>query len=151
MGIKMKRKTEGLSDTLMGYLKTTEAKWYWISLLLSASAILSTFLIPTTAYPFVFVRYILGLIQITFLPGYAITRMLFPEIKNENKKNNQMNSILRLTLIIGISLAVNPIIGLFLHLTNLGISIVLISLVLGLSTIIFSTLAILNEFITGNI
>jgi len=59
-------------------------------------------------------RQILGLIFILFLPGYAATAALFPE-------NDQIDTIERIALSFGLSIAIVPLIGLGLNFTPWGI------------------------------
>ena len=59
-------------------------------------------------------RQILGLVFILFLPGYAATAALFPE-------NDQIDSIERVALSFGLSIAIVPLIGLGLNFTPWGI------------------------------
>ena len=59
-------------------------------------------------------RQILGLVFILFLPGYAATAALFPE-------NDQIDTIERVALSFGLSIAIVPLIGLGLNFTPWGI------------------------------
>ncbi len=59
-------------------------------------------------------RKILGLVFILFLPGYAATAALFPE-------NDQIDTIERVALSFGLSIAIVPLIGLGLNFTPWGI------------------------------
>jgi len=60
------------------------------------------------------IRQILGLVFILFLPGYAATAALFPE-------NDQIDTIERVALSFGLSIAIVPLIGLGLNFTPWGI------------------------------
>ncbi len=66
------------------------------------------------AFPHNFVRQILGLIFVLFLPGYAATAALFPE-------NEQIDAIERAALSFGLSIAIVPLIGLALNFSPWGI------------------------------
>ncbi len=59
-------------------------------------------------------RQVLGLVFILFLPGYAATAALFPE-------NDQIDTIERVALSFGLSIAIVPLIGLGLNFTPWGI------------------------------
>ena len=59
-------------------------------------------------------RQVLGLVFILFLPGYAATAALFPE-------NDQIDTIERIALSFGLSIAIVPLIGLGLNFTPWGI------------------------------
>ncbi len=64
--------------------------------------------------PDTFFRQILGLVFVLFLPGYAATAALFPE-------NDQIDTIERIALSFGLSIAIVPLIGLGLNFTPWGI------------------------------
>ena len=65
-------------------------------------------------FPHNIVRQVLGLIFVLFLPGYAATAALFPE-------NDQIDTIERVALSFGLSIAIVPLIGLGLNFTPWGI------------------------------
>ena len=65
-------------------------------------------------FPHNIVRQVLGLIFILFLPGYVATAALFPE-------NDQIDTIERVALSFGLSIAIVPLIGLGLNFTPWGI------------------------------
>ena len=65
--------------------------------------------------PSIVVRVILGLPLVLFFPGYSLILALFP-------KKHQIDSIERVALSFGLSIAVVPLIGLILNYTSLGIT-----------------------------
>jgi len=67
-----------------------------------------------TLFPHNIVRQVLGLLFVLFLPGYAATAALFPE-------NDQIDTIERVALSFGLSIAIVPLIGLGLNFTPWGI------------------------------
>ena len=86
--------------------------------------ILSLFLIAIiTLTPFRIVRIILGLTLVLFFPGYTLIAALFP-------KRTDLDTIERIALSFGLSIAVVPLIGLILNYTPWGIRLypILISL-----------------------
>ncbi len=60
------------------------------------------------------VRTVLGLLLVLFLPGYSLIAALFP-------KKDDLDSIERLALSFGLSIAITPLIGLVLNYTPYGI------------------------------
>jgi uncharacterized membrane protein len=123
-------------------LKTKEAYWYWITLILATTTTVIIFTIPENAYPIVYIRYVLGTIFIIWLPGYSLTKALFPK----EKSSKSLNSTERITLSITMSLALASILGFLLNYTPWGIRltpIVLGSLAL---TIVFATAGIIREY-----
>jgi uncharacterized membrane protein len=107
---------------------------------LALSTLISVFLIPENAYPQVYIRYILGSIFVTFLPGYSLIKVLFP--------TKEINNIERTTLSIGASITLVPLIGLILNYTPWGIRIIPITLSLLLLTTILAISGLFREYLS---
>ncbi len=141
-----------LPTNFVGYLKTSKSSWYWITLATTLAAVLSVFSIPESAYPFVIVRYILGVIFILWLPGYAFIKALFPNrlpvsfARILGTSGRNLDIVERVVLSIGMSLALVPIVGLLLNYTPWGIRLTPVTLSLAALTFAFSTAAILREY-----
>jgi hypothetical protein len=96
------------------YLKLfDENVWFYLVLVTASATLLSIYMLPSI-YPLVIIRWILGSIFVLFLPGYVTVQALFPEGK-------ELDSIERVALTIGLSLALTPLIGLVLNYTPWGI------------------------------
>jgi len=96
------------------YLKLfDENVWFYLVLMTACATLLSIYMLPSI-YPLVIIRWILGSIFVLFLPGYVTVQALFPEGK-------ELDSIERVALTIGLSLALTPLIGLVLNYTPWGI------------------------------
>src|SRR4030067_2390742 len=120
------------------YLKTKAALWYWITILISLVTVIVFVTVPENAYPIVYVRYFLGLTFVLWLPGYRLTRALFPSIPS--KKNLRIFGLtLRVALSIGLSLTLDILVGLVANYASLGIN--LTTIVFGL---LFVNLALAN-------
>ncbi len=85
-----------------------------------------------------FIRSILGLLFVLFIPGYVLTGALFP-------KKSDLEGIERLALSFGLSLAITPLIGLALNYTPWGIRLIPIVLSLTIFTFILVFIAILRR------
>jgi len=127
------------------YLKTKEAHWYWITLILAIATALTVLTIPENAYPLVYIRYVLGSIFVLWLPGYSFTKALFPTKSTNRRPAENLDSVERIALSIGLSLALVPIVGLLLNYTPWGIRLTPILLSLLALTTIFATAAIIRE------
>jgi hypothetical protein len=90
-----------------------ENAWLYLVALLTLSTFLAIYVMPST-YPLIIFRWIIGSMFVLFLPGYVTIQALFPEGK-------ELDSIERLALTIGLSLAITPLIGLLLNYTPWGI------------------------------
>ena len=85
-----------------------------------------------------FVRTILGLFLILFIPGYSLIAALFP-------KKDDLDSIERTALSFGLSIAVTPLIGLALNYTSYGIRLTPILISLSAFTIIMVLIAYIRR------
>jgi hypothetical protein len=131
--------------TLKPYLRTESAYWYWITMLLAGITTIATFAIPEDAFPIVYARYILAAVFVLYLPGYTFIRALFPKLQTTRKHMGQLDFIERIALSIGLSLCLIPIIGLLLNYTPWGIRLTPIVLSLLVTTLVFSTIAVVRE------
>jgi hypothetical protein len=129
------------TEKLANYLRSSQTYWYWITIILTSTTALLVFTIPENAFPLVYARYILGSIFVLWLPGYTLIKALFPE--------KELDSIERVALSLGMSIALVPIIGLLLNYTPWGIRLTPIVLSLTAFTIIFATAAIVREHQIG--
>jgi len=127
------------------YLKTRDAYWYWITLILAATTTITAFTIPEDAYPIVYIRFLLGTLFVIWLPGYSFIKALFPTEPPIKTSSKNLDSIERLALSIGMSLALVPIIGLLLNYTPWGIRLTPIVLSLLVLTTIFATVGVIRE------
>ena len=139
-------KYELSSASFGAYLFTSESAWYWIIMAVAATTTLATFTIPQDWYPLAYVRNVLGVIFVLFLPGYAFMKALFP-IKVPIKTSSEaFDTIERVALSIGMSIALTPMVGLILYYTPIGISLTPITLSLLALTIAFATAAEGREY-----
>ena len=142
--ISLKEPPAPIPQKLSTYLKTKEAYWYWITLILATTAI-NVFTIPENAYPIVYIRYLLGTIFVLWLPGYSFVKALFPKEPPFKTSSRSLDSIERIGLSIGMSLALVPIVGLLLYYTPWGLRLTPIVLSLLALTAILATVGIIRE------
>jgi DNA-binding Lrp family transcriptional regulator len=128
------------------YIFSDKAYWYWITIVLSFSATLSTFTIPENAYPEVYTRYVLGTIFIWFLPGYSFVKALFPATVPVPTKSTELDLIERVALGIGMSIVLVILNGFVLNYTSFGIRTTSATLSLLALTIAFAVVGIFREF-----
>lgn len=85
-----------------------------------------------------FIRIILGILFVLFLPGYSLIAALFP-------KKDDLDSIERLALSFGLSIAITPLIGLILNYTPFGIRLEPIIISISAFTILMSIIALIRR------
>jgi len=122
---------------LTTYLGSSQTYWFWATIILAVITTVIVFIVPENVYPLVYARYILGSIFILWLPGYTLTKALFP--------TKEIDHIERAALSIGMSLAVVPITGLLLNYTPWGIRLTPVTLSLLALTLALATVALLRE------
>jgi len=147
--IKLSKQPTAVPTEFSLYLFTEQALWYWITIATAVVTAATVFAIPEDFYPWVYIRYVLGTIFVLWLPGYAFIKTLFPTelpVRFSIKTSNEnLDTIERIALSIGMSLALVPIVGLLLNYTPWGIRQTPIVLSLLTLTAIFATAGILRE------
>ena len=128
------------------YLFTFKSAWYWTIIAVVIATTLTVFAIPQDWYPLAYVRNVLGVIFVLFLPGYAFTKALFPTKVPIKMSSEGFDIIERVALSIGMSIALTPIVGLILFYTPIGIDLIPITLSLLALTVIFATAAEGREY-----
>lgn len=124
--------------TFSTYFLSRRTLWFWAIILISIETIISVYYIPEKAFPLVFIRYALGFFYMIYLPGFSLVKALFPRRELEN--------IERFALNIGMSLAIVPIVGLFLNYTPWGIRLTPIMVSLLIITIVLAIIGLLREY-----
>lgn len=88
---------------------------------------------------------VLGIIFVLYLPGYTFIKALFPAKAPIKTSSENLDTIERVALSFGMSLALVPIAGLILNYTPWGIRLAPIMLSLLFLTIAFATAAVIRE------
>ena len=140
-------------EKFTSYLGSNHARWYWITMALAIATAIVVFTVPEDAFPLVYVRYVLGTIFILWLPGYAFIKALFPQnlpfvkaiARSLDTSEKDLDTIERIALSLGMSLALVPIVGLLLNYTPWGIRLTPIVLSLLALTTILATAAMIRE------
>jgi hypothetical protein len=130
-------------QNFVSYLRKPNAYWYWTIIAFTSLASTIFFAISENAYPWVYVRYVFATIFVLWLPGYTLTKILFPIVSPEE---NHIDITERAGLNIGLSLAIVPVIGLLLNYTPWGIRLTPIVLSLVALTLTLATTAIIREY-----
>jgi uncharacterized membrane protein len=134
------------SLSLVTYLKNGEAIWYWVLIAVGAITAALVFTISANVYPWAYVRNVFGVIFVLFLPGYAFIKALFPvNILGEESIRN-IETIVRIALSIGMSIALVSIVGLLLYYSPWGLDLTAVVLSLLAFTLVSATAAVAREY-----
>jgi len=134
---------------LSAYLRTEKAFWYWLTLAIVIFTVAIVFAIPEDFYPWTYARYVVGSIFVLWLPGYSFMRALFPKEKSLKTSQKSLDPIERVSLSVGMSLALVPIVGFLLNYTPWGIRLASVTLSLLALTVTAATIAVMREHQAG--
>ena len=95
------------------YLMRAYSFWFWGTMAFLAVTVASIYLLPQIP-PFIYLRYVFGAVAVLYFPGFTLIEALYP-------KKEDLDSLERLALSIGLSLALVPLVGLLLNYTPWGI------------------------------
>ena len=107
--------------------------------ILIAVAVITLLLFPVIAFTTGPLRIALGLLFVLFFPGYVLLSALFP-------RRDNLDSIERLALSFGLSIAIVPLIGLILNYTPWGISLYPILISVSLFIIVTAAVAYYRQW-----
>jgi len=130
-----------LSFTLKDFIFSIHAYWYLV--IIALGVITATLILASLEYTpiiggiLMYARYLFGSVFVLFLPGYSFIKALFPV--------KEIDNVERVSLSIGMSLAIVAINALILNYTPWGISTTPITVSLLGLTLALSTVAIVRE------
>jgi len=116
-----------------------ENYWFWIIVAVSLLSFVSIIYIPENQFPLSYIRYVLAFILVAFLPGYCLTKTLFP-------KQTTLDQIERITFSIGLSFALTTLMGLFLSFSSLGLTLSTTLPTLTFIVVVLAVLALLRGY-----
>jgi uncharacterized membrane protein len=135
-------------QNLSEYVSSGRASWFWITIILAIATTISVFTVPEDSYMLVYLRYVVGLVFVLWLPGYAFIKALFPTRVPIKTSSEALDTVELVALSFGMSLALVPIVGLFLNYTPWGIRLTPITLSLLALTVAFALAAMLRDYLT---
>lgn len=96
----------------------------------------------------VYIRYVLGGVFVLWLPGYTFIKALYPTQVPIKTSSENLDTIERVVLSAGMSIALVPMVGLLLNYTPWGIRLTPVTLSLLGLTLTFALAAIIREYQT---
>ena len=140
------KRTAPTPSSLSAYMFSHNSIWFWITIVLAIATAIAVFSIPENAYPMVYLRQILGAIFVGFLPGYVFIKTLYPSKVPIATSSENFDTLERIALSLGLSIALTAIVGLILNYTSWGIRLTPITLSLLALTMVFSIASLLREY-----
>ena len=143
--IKLKEPLKPTPQSLVTYILSSKAYWFWATTILTIVTATVVFIVPEDAYPIVYLKYVLVSMFILWLPGYTFIKALFPTKVPIPTSSTEFDNIERIALSIGMSIVLVPIVGLLLNYTPFGIRLVPVTLSLSALALTFAIAAIIRE------
>ena len=143
--ILLTKSSKPTSKTLKEHLLSSNAYWFWTTIGVAFVTSAIVFFIPGDAYSVVYVRIALGAVFIFWLPGYTFIKALFPRRPPFKTLSEEMDTIVRIALSVGMSTALVAMVGLILNYTPFGVTLTPITLSLLALTVSFATAGIIRQ------
>ena len=143
--IQFNTKQEIASTSTGNYLFTSGSTWYWTIIAVAIATTIIVFTVPQDSYPLAYLRNVLGVIFVLFLPGYAFIKAFFPTKLPIQTSSQSLDNIERFALSTGLSIALTPMVALILYYSPIGIGLTPITLSLLALTTVLATAAMARE------
>jgi len=136
--LSLKETKKAYPSFFLSFIFSDRSAWFWIIAVIAYSTIVVVATIPENAFPFVYARYVLGLLYVLFLPGYCFIRAIFVQ--------RELEHLEQIVFSLGLSIVFAFLVGLLLNYSPWGITLVPIVLSLLTLTLIFSIIALFREY-----
>lgn len=134
--------------TFTKYLLSHTATWFWTTIILTTAASTIILTIPEDSQ-YLPARNILALILIFWLPGYTFIKTLYPTKLPITTNNENLDTIERIALSLGMSIVLVTLTGLLVNYTPWGIRTTPITISLLTLTVIMAIVAANREYHTN--
>jgi hypothetical protein len=124
-------------SNIASYFVNLENAWFWAITAMVAITILVVFTV--TSSNLLYLRYVLGGVFVLFLPGFLLLLALYP-------RSGELDTLERVALSIGLSLAIVPLIGLVLNYTPWGIRLEPIMISMALFAEVMAVAVVVRRF-----
>jgi hypothetical protein len=132
---------------LTSYAFSAQALWFWVCTGFCIVTMVSL-LIPADAYPWAYLRSALSAVFALFLPGFSLTKTLFPNAMTFKIISADTDKIERFVVSLGLSLALLPVVALLLNFTPWGIRLTPLASCLLVFTVCFLVAGLVREYQT---
>ena len=133
--IRISQSIDLIPENVLDYLFTENARWFWLINIASIVTVISVYMLRQP--PLNYLRQFFGFIYILFIPGFSFMKTFFPE--------KIMGNFERITLSIGLSITLTPLVGMLLNYTPWGLTVFTVTASLLGLTILLSLIGIVRE------
>ena len=123
----------------VGFLSAKDNYWFWIIIATSILTFVSIVLVPENQGLVSYIRYVLAFVLVAFLPGFCLTKTLFP-------KQTTLDPIEIIVFSIGLSFALTTLMGLFLSFSSIGLTLTTALPTLTVIVVVLAMLALLRTY-----
>jgi uncharacterized membrane protein len=117
----------------------SKSKWYWITIILTTVSTIAIFTISENFLILIYLRLVLALLLIMFLPGYAFLKLILLT------KPKNFDRLEQISLCVGLSMILSSLVGVILNYTPLGVRLLSITFSLMALTNILTTVAMMLD------
>jgi uncharacterized membrane protein len=128
------------------YVFSSKAVWYWVTMAISIFAFIIFFTVNASFFPVIYLRNLLGLVFVLYLPGYALVKTLYPLNVPLKTRTITLDSIERIVLSLGLSIVVTTLSGLLLYYTPIGLNFEPVNTCILVITLVFANWGIYREY-----
>lgn len=126
-------------QNFVNFVTAKDNYWFWVIIATSVLAFASIVFIPENQGLISYIRYVFAFVLVAFLPGFCLTKTLFP-------KETTLDQIERITFSIGLSFALTTLMGLFLSFSSIGLTISTTLPTLASTVLILAVLALIRTY-----
>jgi len=124
--------------SLVGFVASWHCSWAWAVVVFLVVTSLSVFVLPPVE-PWIYLRYVFGAVYVLYVPGAVFIEALYPQ-------RVELEDLERFALGVGLSLALVPLVGLFLNYTPWGIRLNPVYFGLSLLTLTLLAVAVARKY-----
>jgi uncharacterized membrane protein len=136
--------------SIKDYMLSRCAIWFWVSIVLSTMTAL-VFFLPANILAVAYTRYVLGLLFLMFLPGYALMKAMFPADTKIPIEITSENQIERVALRLASSLCLAPLVAFALNYSPWGIRLEPLTVCMLFLTLAFVFVAGYREYLAAKV
>jgi len=127
------------NQNFVQFLSAKNNYWFWIILATSILSFVSIVFIPENQGLLSYIRYVFAFVLVAFLPGYCLTKSLFP-------KSTTLDPIEMIVFSIGLSFAITTLMGLFLSFSSIGLTLSTTLPTLAAVVLVLAVLALVRTY-----